>query len=420
MRSASRTLFRFLPLWVFVFIFKIGAGMHYALFTPLAERVLPLPIVGVLVAGAALGQLLLDVPAGLLLDRYGYVRLLRYTTICFLLAGIVFGFGLSPWVLVVSLVISIGGWLFFDPGIAAYLLTHTPAGIAGRVMSFRDVVEAGGLLCSVVALAWLLALPLPILGALLALLFSIALVALGFLPKETRPVPAGSALSTRHYFIRRRFVVAHLRSVLRRFNPASTMLLVSGFSSTVFYGILWFVVPLMVARGTQSGIPSAGLAVFDIAVIVSGFFLGRLADRWNRGLLVLVGLFIFAVAGTMLGFSLGVWFLLLGFLTTAGEEMASVALWAWLHQLDRDHTEDAFVAGTVIMIRDMGWMVGPLLAGFLFGAVGPEWTIAVGACFVFVAWGVAVGKLGTHHFRALLRQPLAAIPTYPHRRRHKG
>ncbi len=56
--------------------------------SPLGERLLPLWVVGFLMGGASLVQLLLDVPAGRLLDRYGYRKLLTLTMLIFFLGAL--------------------------------------------------------------------------------------------------------------------------------------------------------------------------------------------------------------------------------------------------------------------------------------------------------------------------------------------
>ncbi len=110
---------RFLPFWIFLIFFKFGGGLHFSVLSPLGEQLLPLWIVGLLIGSGAFVQLLLDVPAGYWLDRYGYLNLLKFTTVMFLVATICFMLGLTRTTYVLSLVMSTFGWLFFNPGINA-------------------------------------------------------------------------------------------------------------------------------------------------------------------------------------------------------------------------------------------------------------------------------------------------------------
>jgi MFS family permease len=210
----------------------------------------------------------------------------------------------------------------------------------------------------------------------------------------------------------------HAIRAFRGLQPASALLMLAGFAGSAFYGIVWFVVPIAISRAEGSGIPGIGLGVFDLAIVLVGAFMGRLADRTNRQRLIFFGLLLFAAAGAALGFSAGIWFLVLGFLATIGDELASTSLWAWLYHLDKDHAEDAVVAASISMVNDLGWTVGPLVAGFLLTPLGSTWTIVVGAGFIFVAWVAYAVILGPRRALALAVIPRAPSPR-PHRRRHK-
>jgi len=62
---------------------------------PYGERVFPLWLVGLVVGGASLMQLILDVPAGLILDKYGYRRFLGVTVVLFMVAAVFLVQGLT-------------------------------------------------------------------------------------------------------------------------------------------------------------------------------------------------------------------------------------------------------------------------------------------------------------------------------------
>ncbi len=414
-RSLANALLSFLPFWFFLLLFKFGGSLHYSLISPLGEQFFPLWVVGLLMGSCSFVQLLLDVPAGHLLDRFGYRRFLKITTLLFLFAAITLTFGLTRITYLLSLLFSIFGWLFFGPGVDAYVLSHAPKDIAGKFISVRDVAGSIGVVLASIALPLVLTQKPEIMGSVIFVLLLVSLFFLFFSPEDYVSVHKEKKVSSHHYFIRRHFLHTTLRA-LKRLNPASGMLLLVSFVGCIFYGAIWFVVPLVIAHQANAGLLSLGLGIFDFSIVLLGFLFGHLADRSDKRALVFFGLLLFAVSGILLGFDFGWLFLLFGFLATSGDEMASISLWSWLHSLDREHDNDGTIAGVITLFQDLGWAIGPVLAGFAYTFVGPTWTIVISAIPVLLVWmfyRFVVHKHGKKHVSFSL------IPVKPHRARHK-
>jgi len=411
---------RFLPFWIFMVFFKFGGGLHYSLISPFGEKLLPLWIVGLLMGGGSVVQFLLDVPAGHIMDRFGYKRFLWITTAVFMAAAACYAFGLTTTTYVLSLVISTFGWLFFGPGVNAYALSHSTKENAGRFMSLKDVSGSTGIVLSSVALPFALVLTPAVVGWILFALLGVALVAMWLSPRDMMKAVASSAaeekIPAQHFYIRRHFLSKTLK-MMKRLNPASGMLVLSGMAGGIFYGAVWFAVPLVMASQANSGILGLGLGIFDFSIVLLGFILGNLADRWNKRRLVFLGLLLFAVAAVLTGFNFSWLFLIFGFLATTGDEMSSLSLWAWLHTLDKDHANDGAVSGVINLFQDMGWAIGPIVAGFVYDSIGPTWTIAIAALPIFVTWCMYQLVMRDHASPALEG---VAIPRKPHRPRHRG
>lgn len=204
---------------------------------------------------------------------------------------------------------------------------------------------------------------------------------------------------------------------MKKLNPASTMLLLLNLTASTFYGIIWFVVPLVIAHQAQAGMLGLGLGIFDFAVVVLGFLIGNLADKANKRTLVFFGLLLFAISGVLLGFNFGWLFLIFGFLATTGDEMAGISLWSWLHSLDKDHAQDGTIAGVINLFDDLGWAVGPMAAGILYEMTGATWTIVFGAIPIFAVWLIYQFMMRRHPAHVLAP---TEIPPKPHRREYKS
>jgi MFS family permease len=412
--SKKRPAYFVLGIAVFSLLYKFGAGLHYTLLPVLGERVLPLWLVGLIVGGTSFIQLAADVPVGFLLDRFGYVRIMRIAVIIFIGASLLLIGGITPLTFLATVLLSTLGWLSFGPGVNAYILSHVPVAIVGRAMGLVETFKSTGIVIATIVLPIIVLRAPRTISLTLVSILALAFLALFFVRSKKTVVRHEKKVARHHYYVRRNFLHRVVAAIVR-LNPASGMLAVQSFAAAAFYGMVWFVVPLVIAEGLTDGFPSFSLAVFDLAVVLLGSLFGRLADTLNKRVLILIGLLAFAVAGMFLGFNFNLWFLILGFIATAGDELASISLWAWLDSLDRKHAEDGLVAGVINLFEDLGWAVGPIIAGVLYTIVGPSVVIMIGSGFIFLAWLVALFVLRKHKLPAGAVVPFSVPP----RKRHK-
>jgi MFS family permease len=253
-------------------------------------------------------------------------------------------------------------------------------------------------------------------GLLLFILLLLALFMLFLSPKDTISVHSEIKIPTHHHYIRRSPLSSTIKAI-KKLNPASSMLLLLELSGSIFYGVIWFTIPLVIAHQVSSGMLGIGLAVFDFSIVVLGFLLGNLADKSNKRTLVFFGLLLFSVSGMLLGFNFGWFFIIFGFLATTGDEMAGISLWSWLHSLDKQHDQDGTISGVINLFSDLGWAIGPIVAGVLYTIIGPSWTILIGALPIFIVWIFYQLVLRRHHIHVTNFLP---IPLKPHKMRHKN
>lgn len=414
--NTSLRLFRiFFAFWLFLAFYKFAAALHYSLLSPLGARLMPFWIIGLLVGGESFLQMLCDVPAGYLVDRFGRKRMLAIGWAAFVFsAALLMHFSLTNYVL--SIAFSLVGWLFFAPGVNAYVLSYAKRESSGRFIALRDTFYSIGVVLASIALPFVLLYSPAIMGTTLLALLGLAILALWAAPPDKPVSHAEQVLPAQHYHVHRTSLFKTLR-VLRRLNPASGMLCGYSFAGAVFYGAIWFVVPLAIVMQPQNaGFLGLGLAIFDIAIVTLGVLIGNIVDHGDKRMLVFWGLLLFALMGILIGATLGPLFLLFGFLATTGDETAGLSLWSWLHSLDKEHAHDGAVAGAISFAEDFGYAVGPALTGFVYGAFGATWAIVISALPLLAMWLIYTVSIRP---KALFPASLIDIPRMPHRRRHK-
>ena len=123
------------------------------------------------------------------------------------------------------------------------------------------------------------------------------------------------------------------------------------------------------------------------------------------------------MSGIFLGFSNGLWFILIGFLGTVGDELSTLSLWAWLNYLDKENKDDGMIAGIFSLFNDLGWTIGPIGAGILYAKFGPEWAIAFGGGIIMIGWILYSVKF--KGFQSFADINLSLVPRKPHKARMK-
>ncbi|MFI5260346.1 MAG: MFS transporter [Candidatus Paceibacteria bacterium] len=414
-KVTASLLHTFSAFWLFIVLYRTASVLHYSLLSPLGERLLPLWIVGILIGAASFFQMVFDVPAGHLIDRFGKKRMLAVGWVSFVIAALLLmRFSLLHYVL--SIAFSVIGWLFYTPGINAYLLAYAEKGTSGRFLALRDTFGSLGVVLASVSLPFVLMYAPSIMGEILIGLFLLAIVVLAVSPADKKSPHSEPVLPAEPYHIRRTHLLKSFKA-LKRLNPASGMLCGYNFAGAIFYGAIWFVVPLMIATDVSNQqMLGWGLAVFDLSVVILGVFIGILVDRSNKSLMVFYGLLLFAITGMILGTSFGPLFLLFGFLAATGDEIAGLSLWSWLHTLDTEHAHDGAIAGAISFAQDFGYAIGPVIAGFIFSAWGAAWTIALCSLPLLATWALYTAYVKP---KAVFPTSLAGIPRMPLRRRHK-
>ena len=401
------------PFWIFLILFKLAAGLHYTMMAPLGAKVFPVWLVGILIGASAFIQLCLDVPAGYISDKFGYKNMLAVTTVFFIAGSVCFLFGLDKVTFILSLAISILGWQFFSSGTNAYTITHSNEKTVGRLISAKDVFASMGIVIASATVIFAVSWRVQFLGMVFIGIFLLALIVLAIAPADAPKKPEHDHM--RRKKLHPKFFKEAWKAA-RDLKPASYLLMITSFTGSTFYAIIWFVVPLLIATEVHNGTLGLGLGVFDFSVVILGFFLGKIVDSFDKKLLVLFGIIIFAVAGILLGSNFGPIFLLLGFIATSGDELTGLSLWAWLYSIDTKHEHYGLITGMIDLFEDMGWTVGPILAGILYIFIGPSWTIAVGGILILLNLIVYVIIIG---FRPL-NFSTKNIPAHHERRvKHK-
>ncbi len=378
----------FTPFWFFVLLFKLGAGIHYSLIAVLGSRILPLPIVGLCIGLAAFLQVALDVPAGFMLERYGYLHMLRISTICFVIAGLILVLGLIPLTFILSTVLSGLGWLFFTPGLEAYLLAHSPVAIIGRITGLQRTIQAIGMTLAIIGLPYFVQLPSTIVGLIIIYPLVGAFAALAI--AERQPMSTLLPERLRHRRRASQATLATLISTLRQLHPLSTAFIFYSITIASFFGLLWFTLTLLIASHTSGQIISLGMAAFDFTVIIVAIIIGKIVDSSNKKILAYIALSIIAFAAFFLWSTFQPLFIVFCFLLSMGDEIFTITFWSWIDTRLPQGEHYGLVTGALTFAEDLGWMAGPIIAGLLYTLVGPINTLryaglAVALCALIIS-----------------------------------
>jgi MFS family permease len=334
---------------------------------------------GLLLSSFAMVRLVFDPVAGPVIDRFG--ERASATAGLAVLAASSVATGLAgnfPTALAVRAAGGAGSAVLFA-ALYSYLLKVVPKDRMARTLgvfygSFNIGFIAGGPIGGAIAQHWGLASPLLVYAALCA---AAAVLYLRFVPDPPDDPSSKDAVR------------------VRAWSAAAELLRSRAFVTTVFLNMAFFWV---IAGAYDTLVPLYGRSVLEMSTVAIGVVIavgvgtdfltllpaGTVADRYGRRALLLPALVWFTVWVALGGFApsaivFGVLLGLMGF----GSGSVGVAPGAMLSDVVAEDRR-AISVGIFRFFGDLGFIFGPLLAGFAAGAVGFRWA------FVLTAVPVAV------------------------------
>ena len=376
------TIFKLIPFWIFILLFHFGGNVNFTYLPILGDKLTTVSIAGLIVSLISFIQLCLDVPAGFILDRFGYVKMLKIGTCIFIVSCLSLAFSTGITGFIITSIISGLGWLFLMPGSNAYVLSIAPKELAEKFISVREIFTAAGICLGSITISYTVDFsPLKV-GLISTFSLILALIFISFAPKDKVSVHQEQKIIRHHYYIRRN-IFRKLFIAIKKLNPASTILLLQSFCASFFYGVIWFIVPIMMTDPSKK-IFGMSLGIFDFSILLTGFFFGKFFQGIKAKKLIILGLLLFSVSGLIIGQQVQWLFLFFGFIASAGDEISNITLWSWMTKLDNNHETDGEVSGTISFFTDIGWSLGPVIAGLLFGIFGGENTITLSAIPILI------------------------------------
>jgi len=164
-----------------------------------------------------------------------------------------------------------------------------------------------------------------------------------------------------------------------KINRLYPMLIVgAAFFEGMFYGTIWFIFPIHLAKAAVGGGSGFQLGIYDLVTALFAGYAGYLADRYNWRHTHSIG-WIFVILGLMVlpFYELPAWLIMVGFIIAVGNNLSYYAASHALEANDIDHKEDGEFIGLKNIITNLGWAISPLIAGFLYSRYGFTFSLVV-------------------------------------------
>lgn len=337
--------------------------------------------VGVLISSFSLARLVSDPFVGGFIDRHGERAMATLGAVVVGVSSIAAGLAPTFTLLVLLRAVGGAGSALFFAAILSFLLRTIPSDRTGRVMSmyyasFNVGFIAGGPLGGVIAHAFGLASPLHVYGA------SCFVSAVVFW--RTIRNPERHAREVRRGGVRRlpwgRPLVAVLAS-----NLAYLWMIAAVYSTLV---------PLFGRARSGAGLTLSGVGLgLAIATATETFALfpaGRASDRYGRRAVLLPALILFAGVTMLFGLAASpVAFMVAMGALGLGSGFSGVPPAPMLADLTPENLKGSAVA-VFRFVGDVGFVLGPLVAGWAAGSFGFEVAFAVSAIPCLVAFALVL------------------------------
>lgn len=158
----------------------------------------------------------------------------------------------------------------------------------------------------------------------------------------------------------------------------------------MFYGTVWFVFPLHIAK---FGLDGSGLhlGIYDLVTAFFAGYAGYLADKYNWRHVHSLG-WIFVILGLIAlpFYGWPTWLIIVGFVIAIGNNLSYYAATHALQKYDIDHREDGAFISFRVATSSVGYAIAPLMAGFLYSRYGFLTSLSVNSFFCII---LAIGMI---------------------------
>lgn len=361
--------------WVFILLFKLAVGIHYAVIGAIGARFLPLWSVGIAVGSMALIECILIIPFGANLHRIGVFRALFLGILATALSAFCLFLPLTPYSYLASAMIAGFGWLFFNPSVDSYLIATAPRSTVGTLLGIRRTMNSLGIALGVLLLPVLVSLPAAYIG--FVMLFPLTGSIFGLIvQRRNLPCPPLGPSVIQHR------IAESFRTKLLTVLRMPKVLLLAGYTlfNSLLFGVLWFWIPIYLETHPLSP-ANLGLLVLDAIVIFTGLPIGAFIDTHRKLPIAFLSMSTVVILTFLLAPGKGMIFVLLCAAISIADEFVNLSLWSMLPP----KMNLGLATGVINFMNDVGWTVAPILAGFLLShylEVAP--TLPIGTLGIFL------------------------------------
>jgi len=321
-------------------------------------------VIGFTVAGYWISRILMEIPSGLISQRFGYYRSMAVGLGLNVIGTFLSALSRDPLQFILARALTgIGAPLFFAVA-TTFVLNLFDAERRGGAMGFFQGIEFGGTILGSAASGYLVAMfdfrTSFLVSAGLILLSMVPLVLLPYVREESKGMAAGSVLS-----------FSDIREVIRN----RDLLIVSSATFAEFVmsvGILMTIFPLFATENLGISLTDIGLIMGarSAGFVISMFTMGEISDRVGRKPVMLFGLGATAALIVVLGFVSSFWGIAAVIFVLG---ISTGAIWIVSPVLAAEAVEPDQRGAAIGMYRtffDLGSILGPIGMAAVFEVYG--------------------------------------------------
>ena len=371
-------------------VFAIGGSLYWAAIPMLSQDVFLLSTVhtGLLVSLIGVIYVITDGPIGIILDHIGYKRGSVFALFFASITAIISLFTPSLPVFLFGLVSYAIAWNMLTCATSAYLLYSVPKDIEGTIFGAYGSIYSFGVLVATFFIGFVLQWGFTKVGLFFLLFIIISLfLILFFVRSEKRKYDKSLMQGIRSYWCGRSQWSLGWQ-VMKEFKPLSWISVLDGFSGYLLSSIIWFVIPLSLAKFSHPLLPEgAALSFYEFSGVIFIGVGGYLADHFDKKKLYLMLLLSLGIVIVGMGFTSNIFlFLFLFFIASALRDASNTPLSAMVADVDKKHDKDATFYGFTGIFTDLGFIIGPIAAGILLAHFGLRGVFVFLGSLILINW----------------------------------